>query len=167
MTPLATDPTPDWAPRWSPDGNEIAFYSYRSGNRDIWVMPSRGGPARQLTSDPGHDYYPSWSPDGRVIAYESRGKASIALMDAKGGDSRSLGPGVLAPFEWSRDGRSLLFQRNGHLFRVSETGAHRPRSRSVRMAASRTQFVCRAMVNQFITASSQDHERSTISGNSP
>jgi Tol biopolymer transport system component len=124
MTPLATDPTPDWAPRWSPDGNEIAFYSYRSGNRDIWVMPSRGGPARQLTSDPGHDYYPSWSPDGRVIAYESRGKASITLMNANGGDSRSLGPGVLAPsqVEWSRDGRSLLFQRNGHLFRVSRDG---------------------------------------------
>ena len=42
MTPLATDPTPDWNPRWSPDGKEIAFYSYRAGSRDIWVMPSRG-----------------------------------------------------------------------------------------------------------------------------
>jgi len=124
MTPLATDPTPDWAPRWSPDGNEIAFYSYRSGNRDIWVMPSRGGPARQLTSDPGHDYYPSWSPDGRIIAYQSRGKASTILMNAKGGDSRSLGTGVLTPsqVEWSRDGRSLLFLKNGHLFRVSRDG---------------------------------------------
>ena len=27
MTPLTTDPTPDWNPRWSPDGREIAFYA--------------------------------------------------------------------------------------------------------------------------------------------
>ena len=52
MTPLTTDPTPDWHPSWSPNGSEIVFYAYRSGNRDIWVMPARGGPARPLASDP-------------------------------------------------------------------------------------------------------------------
>jgi dipeptidyl aminopeptidase/acylaminoacyl peptidase len=122
MTPLTTDPTPDWAPRWSPDGNEIAFYSYRSGNRDVWVMPSRGGPAKQLTFDPGHDWFPSWSPDGREIAYDSPGKALTLLVSAKGGDSRALGPGIGSRVEWAPDGQSLLYQRNGHLFRVSRDG---------------------------------------------
>ena len=37
---ISIDPTPDWNPRWSPDGREIAFYAYRTGNRDIFVMPS-------------------------------------------------------------------------------------------------------------------------------
>src|SRR6185295_8247563 len=40
MTPLTTDPAPDWDPRWSPDGREIAFYAYRSGNRDS-SLPTR------------------------------------------------------------------------------------------------------------------------------
>ena len=50
MQPLTNDPAPDWAPAWSPDGSEIAFYSGRSGNRDIFVVPSGGGPLRQLTT---------------------------------------------------------------------------------------------------------------------
>ena len=69
MTPLTTDLAPDWHPIWSPDGTQIAFYSYRTGNREIFVMPSQGGPARQLTSHPGHDRPMNWSPDGREIAF--------------------------------------------------------------------------------------------------
>jgi TolB protein len=122
MTPLATDPTPDWAPRWSPDGNEIAFYSYRSGNRDVWVMPSRGGAARQLTSDPGNDWFPSWSPDGAQIAYGSARRASTLLVNAKGGEPRPLVSDSGSVAEWSPDGQSLVFQRGGRLFRVARDG---------------------------------------------
>ena len=60
MMQLTTEPTHDWAPKWSPDGAHIVFYSHRSGNRDIWVMPSDGGPARQLTSHPADDTVPTW-----------------------------------------------------------------------------------------------------------
>ncbi len=62
MERLSSDPTPDWAPRISPDGQQIAFYSYRSGNRDLWVMPAAGGPARQLTDHPAADLFPSCPP---------------------------------------------------------------------------------------------------------
>ena len=90
MTPLTTDPTPDWNPRWSPDGREIAFYAYRSGNRDIWVMPSRGGPARQLTSHPAQDADPSvvarWPRDR--IPVTRTGIAGSWIVDAKGGEAR-------------------------------------------------------------------------------
>ena len=33
------DPAMDVYPSWSPDGNQIAFTSNRSGNSDIWVIP--------------------------------------------------------------------------------------------------------------------------------
>lgn len=51
---ITTHPAEDWARRsmgggsleaWSPDGREIAFESNRSGNWDIWVIPSAGGEA--------------------------------------------------------------------------------------------------------------------------
>jgi len=54
---------PDWHPRWSPDGNEIAFYSFRSGFRDIWIMPTSGGRAHQITHSELNDWFPTWSPD--------------------------------------------------------------------------------------------------------
>jgi dipeptidyl aminopeptidase/acylaminoacyl peptidase len=65
---LTSGEGPDWAPRWSPDGKQIAFHSMRSGTRDIWVMLAGGGAARQVTSAPESDYPPVWSPDGREIA---------------------------------------------------------------------------------------------------
>jgi tricorn protease-like protein len=35
-------------PKISPDGKWIAFSAEYSGSRQIWVMPSEGGPAKQL-----------------------------------------------------------------------------------------------------------------------
>jgi len=127
MTPLTTDPAPDWNPRWSPDGTQIAFYAYRSGNRDIWVMPARGGPARQLTSDPAIDWYPTWSPDdGREIAFVSQrgGETGIWVVAATGGEPRGVATtgGIGTGVEWSADGQWLAYLRQGKLFRMPRKG---------------------------------------------
>ena len=45
---LTSHPSTDLPPRWSPGDGLIAFTSERSGNRDICVVPSSGGRARQL-----------------------------------------------------------------------------------------------------------------------
>ena len=121
MTPLATDPTPEWSPRWAPNGSAIVFYSYRSGNRDIWVMPARGGPARQLTVHPGEDRYPSWSPDGSEIAFLSAGLRQLMIVPASGGEPRVV-PGVGERIaEWSPTG-SLLVAQQRRLFQVDSSG---------------------------------------------
>src|SRR5947207_4539601 len=39
----------DVYPRFSPDGNWIAFSSNREGNDDVYVIPATGGKPRQLT----------------------------------------------------------------------------------------------------------------------
>ena len=113
MSQLTTDPTPDLQPRWSPDGKEVAFYSYRSGNRDIWVMPSGGGPARQLTSHPAEDVTPAWSPSGQEIAFVSRrsGNRDIWVVSAKGGEARQLtvDPAAESWPVWSLDGEWVFF----------------------------------------------------------
>jgi TolB protein len=68
---LTTDPADDYAPNWSPNGSEIAFYSLRTGNRDVFVMNENGQGTQQLTTDPGQDRNPTWSPDGDTIVFAS------------------------------------------------------------------------------------------------
>jgi hypothetical protein len=78
-------------PSWSPRGRWIAFA--RAGQ--IWVVPSKGGRARQLTRKGGQS--PAWSPDGRKIAFLRRprirgGRAGLYLwvLDRRSGRARRL-----------------------------------------------------------------------------
>jgi dipeptidyl aminopeptidase/acylaminoacyl peptidase len=47
---LTTGNGSDSRPRWSPDGESIAFISARGGKSQVWIIPVHGGEARQLTS---------------------------------------------------------------------------------------------------------------------
>jgi Tol biopolymer transport system component len=111
--PLTTDPATDLRPAWSPDGLQIAFFSSRSGNYDIWVMDADGGNQRQRTDDPADDRRPAWSPDGKYLAFDSdrAGSRDIWVMDADGGNQRPLtsGPAQDSFPAWSPDGSQVAF----------------------------------------------------------
>ncbi len=92
MTPLTTDPTPDWAPRWSPDGNQIVLYAYRSGNRDVWVMASTGGEPTAVTDGFTNVWSPDWSADGSKLLYVSNQGGTMDLWQQRiGQDSKPEG----------------------------------------------------------------------------
>lgn len=57
------------APRWSPDGRQIAFASDREGKRQIYLISPTGGEAKQLTKSETAVSSFEWSPDGKTIAY--------------------------------------------------------------------------------------------------
>ena len=61
----------DILPRFSPDGNSIAFSSNRAGNYDVYVMPATGGNPRQLTFHSEDDMVAGWTPDGKKIIFVS------------------------------------------------------------------------------------------------
>jgi Tol biopolymer transport system component len=58
-------------PRWSPDGQKIAFHSDAKGNRDVYVVHADGGMPKQLTTNPSSDTNPDWSADGKWIYFQA------------------------------------------------------------------------------------------------
>src|SRR6185503_20907907 len=56
----------DVYPRFSPDGQWIAFSSDRNGNMDVFIVPSTGGNPKQLTFHSAEDIVQGWSPDGKA-----------------------------------------------------------------------------------------------------
>ena len=68
---LSNSARQDRHPRWSPDGQWLAFESNRDGEYQIWVMPAVGGEARKLTSISTEATTPVWSPDGTRLAFVS------------------------------------------------------------------------------------------------
>ncbi len=60
----------DRQPRWSPDGQRLAFVSTRDDeNGQIYIIELSGGEAQQITSLPNGASDPAWSPDGSRIAF--------------------------------------------------------------------------------------------------
>ena len=107
----------DFAPRYSPDGQRIAFESDRGGNLEIWLCDRDGGGCSALTST-GSQYtgLPAWSPDGTEVAFYSRigGQSQIFVIGSGGGAPRQLTADASAHMfpSWSRDGRSIYFASN-------------------------------------------------------
>ncbi len=56
-------------PKWSPDGQFIAFLSDRSGKTDIWMIPVSGGESVLLTDVKTGVANFRWSPDGEMIIF--------------------------------------------------------------------------------------------------
>ena len=67
-TRLTSGPAFDMQPRFSPDGNRIAFSSDRDGLWNIWTMEAGGKDAKQVSRE--RRWFvnsPTWSPDGTYI----------------------------------------------------------------------------------------------------
>ncbi|RMH70382.1 MAG: S9 family peptidase [Gemmatimonadetes bacterium] len=83
----------DYSPKWSPDGQEIAFISNRGDEKQpqIYVLPFYGGEARPITHLKGEFGSFEWSPDGKTIAFEFRKKDQEALEREKDDQKKKLG----------------------------------------------------------------------------
>jgi Tol biopolymer transport system component/DNA-binding winged helix-turn-helix (wHTH) protein len=124
---LTTDPMPETAPSWSPNGRHIAFACgrpepsalYPDGVMNVCLVSPLGGPVRKLSEFPVMPVPPSWSPDGawlavtRALSPTQPELAGVYLVPLDGGEPRHLAlprapEGVLCP-TISPDGHQLAF----------------------------------------------------------
>ena len=101
-------------PAWSPDGQELALSSSRTGDHEIYVVASDGGRLRRLTYSPGVDISPAWNPvTGKQVAFVSDrgGSPQIYLMDTDGANVERLtnGEGYAVSPAWSPNGQMIAF----------------------------------------------------------
>jgi len=66
---LSTPTGEESFPRFSPDGQWIAFTGNYDGNQDIFVMPTKGGLPTRLTHHPDPDRMLDWYPDGKSVLF--------------------------------------------------------------------------------------------------
>lgn len=124
-------------PRWSPNGQKIAFDSSRNGSTQIYVMNANGSGVTQITTVSANQTYPSWSPNGSKLVFQSdRGRSPLngcALTNLY--ELHSTAPfgtalqithdtGTIAAEapQWSPNGRTILYTR----FDATECGTDVP-----------------------------------------
>jgi dipeptidyl aminopeptidase/acylaminoacyl peptidase len=61
----------DSRPRWSPDGQSIAFISTRGGKQQVWIISVNGGEARQLTDLSTEADGVTWAAKGGTLLFTS------------------------------------------------------------------------------------------------
>jgi dipeptidyl aminopeptidase/acylaminoacyl peptidase len=114
---VTSGPEDERAPVISPDGKSVAFYSTRGGHHDIWLVPTEGGEARQLTEEAmaadDFRFAPAWSPDGHTIAYISNRndywEDDVWLVEVENRKARRLSDKLMASSTpvWSPDGKQI------------------------------------------------------------
>ena len=68
-------------PKFSPDGNTVAFTAEYDGNTDAYTIPATGGEPTRLTFHPGIDQVAEWYPDGKSILIRSARASNIPRYD--------------------------------------------------------------------------------------
>ena len=101
--------------RWSPDGEQIAYYSDVTGEYELYVADQGGtGQPRQITR--GSDIWrqpPVWSPDGQHIAFSDQ-RMHLWIVSLAGGmmtrvDTSSFRG--ISDYQWSPDSRWLVYTK--------------------------------------------------------
>ncbi|MFI5175813.1 MAG: protein kinase [Terriglobia bacterium] len=110
----------------SANETQIAFVDRKNGQAGIWIAPTRGGNARQITSDPERDLNPVWHPDGKRIIYNSMRngicQVFVAYVDGRTPQQLPLGDSDRLVSDISPDGTRILYHSTNEESNVWSVG---------------------------------------------
>ena len=107
VEPLTSDDFSNVRPGWSLDGRWIYFGSKRTGDWQIWRMPSVGGTPEQITRGGGLE--PIVSPDGRIYYAKAAPEQGIWEVPAEGGQEvQIVGRGRSLNFDVAENGIFMM-----------------------------------------------------------
>ncbi len=104
-------------PRWSPDGKWIAFLSSRQDEHDndqLWLLPSTGGEAEQLTHEKGSVDDFAWAPDSQRLVLVVH-DPDPRQPEEKEKEKKTVPPIVIDRFQFKQDIAGYLTDRWSHL----------------------------------------------------
>lgn len=119
VTPLVAWKGSDAAPRYSRDGQWIAFASDNgdpkwAGYEDLYIMPVRGGHPKKLSETPDRNFsIIAWAANGKEVFVSETERTSVRVfaIPTDGGKPHVITPGVgnYGGVSFSRDGGAMAF----------------------------------------------------------
>ena len=118
------------SPKWSPDGNKLAYVSFESRKSTVIVQDLATGQRKTVANFRGDNYAPNWSPDGSklVVSLSKDSVSQIYVISAGGGDAVRVteSSGIDTNATFTPDGKDIIFvsDRSGgpQLYRVPVSG---------------------------------------------
>ncbi|NOZ03260.1 MAG: hypothetical protein GXO92_01435 [FCB group bacterium] len=155
------------APRWSPDGNTIAF----TGNKyqGIYLFSFDQATIITLSEDPGAGFGMAWSHDGKSISaviskYENRRRYNaLAVFDVRSGTKTLISkfttilPGVP---RWTRDDR-FLYLDGTNQFRLFPRGGN---TRALPQTDEKILFISQGKIRQWNAANQTEDITVSVPG---
>ena len=101
-------------PRFSPNGEWIAYGGSEEGPQEVFVMPAGGGDAVRLTHGAVDATVLGWSPDSEHVLFGSSANtpmqrvSELCLVPVRGGPISTLPYGMATSFAYGPDGAAVL-----------------------------------------------------------
>lgn len=103
----------EFEPKWSPDGQQIAFISDRDGHDEIYVMKPDRSDQRSLTFNDIDNQLTDWPPDSHFLLFIRyiTGKSTIYTLNTATGEQNNLTKNNANNYfpVWSPDGQKIAF----------------------------------------------------------
>jgi tricorn protease len=102
-------------PAWSPDGKQVAYFSDRSGEYELYMRPGDAkGSERQITKGSNTFFYhPLWSPDSKRIAYSDKA-GNLYYLNLADGQPKLVDRNEwfnMNSYAWSPDSRWITYSK--------------------------------------------------------
>ncbi len=110
---LLTSDEPIMSPAWSPDGAELAYVSFESGQAEIFTHNVLSGIRKSRAKFKGLNGAPAWSPDGKKLAItlSKDGNPDIYTLNLADNKTQRITNhwSIDTEAAWLADGKSIIY----------------------------------------------------------